>query len=80
MELIKKSRILLGSVLNLASKQNLKSIAEGFETENQYQFLQQIGCDIGQNFYLGIPMSVDDVAFHCRDELACMLELENMGI
>lgn len=74
----KKSRILLESIVNLASKLNLNSIAEGFETENQYQFLRQIGCDIGQGFYLGIPMSVDDVAFHCRDELECTLDWGKM--
>jgi diguanylate cyclase (GGDEF)-like protein/PAS domain S-box-containing protein len=75
----KKSRILLESIVNMASKLNLKTIAEGFETENQYQFLRQISCDIGQGYYLGVPMSVGDVEFHCRDELECSLDWGKMG-
>jgi len=66
-----KSKILLETFVNLAAKLKLMSIAEGFETEEQYEFLCQIGCDVGQGYYLGVPMSVKDVEFHCKSDLAC---------
>ncbi|MDA3895637.1 MAG: EAL domain-containing protein [Desulfobacteraceae bacterium] len=75
-----KSKILLESITTLAAKLNMKSIAEGFETESQYRYLKEIGCDIGQGYYLGMPMSVDDIEMHCQNDLACTLEPGLLGI
>ena len=43
------------SIIALAQNMNLKTIAEGIETEEQLQFLRQAGCEEGQGFYLGRP-------------------------
>jgi diguanylate cyclase (GGDEF)-like protein len=75
-----KSKILLESITELAAKLNMKSIAEGFETETQYRFLKEIGCDIGQGFYFGVPMSVDDIEMHCQSDLECTLNPDLLGI
>lgn len=45
------------SIIALAQNMNLKTIAEGIETEEQHQFLRQAGCEEGQGFYLSRPKS-----------------------
>ncbi|MDT8406190.1 MAG: EAL domain-containing protein [Methylococcales bacterium] len=44
------------AIVVMAHKLGLKVIAEGVETETQYQLLKQIGCDFGQGYYIGKPM------------------------
>lgn len=43
-------RILCDVIITMAHKLGLKVIAEGIETENQRQLLQELGCDYGQGF------------------------------
>jgi len=68
-----KSKILLESMVQLADNLKLTSIAEGFESEDQYNFLRDIGCKVGQGYYLGLPMSVEDIEFHCQTDLSCVV-------
>ena len=42
-------------IINLAHMLRLEVIAEGVETEEQYQFLKQHGCDRMQGFLLSVP-------------------------
>jgi EAL domain-containing protein (putative c-di-GMP-specific phosphodiesterase class I) len=34
-------------------------VAEGIEQSAQYQALRELGCDLGQGFYIARPMDVD---------------------
>ena len=36
------------------------STAEGIETEEQYQKLKEIGCDLGQGYFIAKPMFDND--------------------
>lgn len=54
-----KSRELLKSVVDLASNLQLEVVAEGIETGAQFQFLEKLGCDYGQGFYIGKPTVPD---------------------
>ena len=40
------------AIINMAHTLNLKTIAEGIETEEQWNFLRLLRCDMGQGFYL----------------------------
>jgi diguanylate cyclase (GGDEF)-like protein/PAS domain S-box-containing protein len=43
-------------ITSMASKMNLKAIAEGIETARQAERLQELGCEFGQGYYFSQPM------------------------
>ena len=47
-------------MVNLAHTLGLNVIAEGIETKEQLEMLQQLGCDYGQGYLFGKPTSVAD--------------------
>ena len=47
------------AIVGLAKKLNMRTIAEGVETEAQAEWLRDMGCDIGQGFFFARPMSAD---------------------
>ncbi len=51
--------ILLKLVLPWRTLMNIKVVAEGIETQWQYDFLAAEGCDIGQGYFLHKPMGTD---------------------
>jgi len=48
------------AIINMAHTLNLKTIAEGVETEEQWNFLRLLRCDMGQGFYLSKPLPAED--------------------
>lgn len=50
---------IVDSIISLGKSLSLKVVAEGVETEDQYSFLKEKGCDLLQGFLLGRPMSAD---------------------
>lgn len=51
---------ILSSVVGMSAKLNMAIIAEGVETEQQADFLRDIGCEIIQGFYYSKPISEDE--------------------
>lgn len=51
-----KAQIIISSVMTLAHDLSLKIVAEGVETEEQYQFLKGLGCDSIQGYYFSKPL------------------------
>ena len=51
----KKLTGILESIVHLAEKLNLNTVAEGIETKAQLDFIRKLGCNVGQGFYLGSP-------------------------
>lgn len=51
-------RIVRG-IISLAQSLNISTIAEGVETNQQRQFLEECDCDEIQGFYYGVPSSAD---------------------
>jgi len=58
---------IVAAVADLASNLGLRSIAEGIETQEQRDRLQELGCDQGQGFLLGRPIEPQDVPRVLRD-------------
>ncbi|MCZ4271553.1 EAL and GGDEF domain-containing protein [Maritalea porphyrae] len=51
-------RIVRG-IISLAQSLNISTIAEGVETDQQREFLEECACDEIQGFYYGVPSSAD---------------------
>ena len=54
--------LILKSIIALAHELGKKVVAEGIETERDAAYLRSIGCEFGQGYYYGEPMSAKDVA------------------
>ncbi len=57
LEQSEEARTIAGAVVQLARALNLKVVAEGVETEAQFQILRTLGCDELQGFLFAKPMS-----------------------
>lgn len=55
-----RSHAILRSIIGLSKGLQMKTVAEGVETEEQLSFLKSVGCDIYQGFYFAKPMSIAD--------------------
>ena len=53
-------KLLINTILSMGKNLNLKTIAEGVETKEQYQFLKKSECDIIQGYYFAKPMCEED--------------------
>jgi diguanylate cyclase (GGDEF)-like protein len=54
-----RRRQLLGGLIALAQACGLRVVAEGVETAEDDELLQELGCDLLQGFLLGVPMSAE---------------------
>lgn len=55
-----RESIIISSVIDMAKKLNLSTIAEGVETETQSDLLKQMGCDYVQGFLYSKPLPEND--------------------
>jgi diguanylate cyclase (GGDEF)-like protein/PAS domain S-box-containing protein len=60
--------LILRSVVALAHELGKKVVAEGVENDDDVAFLRSIGCEYGQGYYYGEPMSERDLAQLLRNE------------
>ena len=52
---------LITAMINLAHSIDLKVVAEGVETEAQFSFLKDVGCNLVQGYLLGQPMTAQRI-------------------
>ena len=55
------TKIVMESIIQMVHKLGYESIAEGIETKEQLEYLQQIGCDVIQGYLLGKPMDPEEI-------------------
>lgn len=55
-----KDKMLVSSLIQLAKKFNINTVAEGIETEKQVEFLREHDCDLIQGYVFYKPMSQSD--------------------
>ena len=53
-------KVIVSAITSLAHSLNLKTIAEGVETEAQLNILRSVGCDLIQGFYFSRPLPAAD--------------------
>ncbi len=57
----KKSRVILATIVNMAKELGIHTLAEGVETQEQYEFLRRIGCEKIQGYFFGKPKPATDI-------------------
>ncbi len=57
-------------IINICQKFNLSSLAEGIETKEQYELLNNLGCKYGQGYYMSRPLEKDDALMFAKTNLA----------
>lgn len=63
-----KSKSIIKSVVTMAKDVGMKTLAEGVETKEQFEFLQEIGCGLIQGYYYGRPEPIVDVFRHLEEK------------
>lgn len=56
-----QTAVIVTSIINMSKDLGLKSLVEGVETENQYQFLQNIGCNMAQGYLFSKPVPLEEL-------------------
>src|SRR5690554_46064 len=57
----RESRLVIQAIIDLAHSLDMKVIAEGIEDQTTLQFLQQLGCDKAQGYFIGKPIPADQM-------------------
>lgn len=57
------------AVIRLADSLNMRSLAEGIETEKQFDYLRKNECHLGQGFFFSRPIPAEEVAGLVRSGL-----------
>lgn len=52
-----RAKILVGSIIDIAHRLGLPTVAEGIETPAQRTILQDLGCDVGQGYLFSRPVA-----------------------
>mgnify|MGYP003630832821 CR=1 FL=1 len=60
--------IIIRAIINLAHNLGMQVVAEGIETQDQYELLHKLGCDFAQGYYLGHPVSPEEALSFCPPE------------
>jgi EAL domain-containing protein (putative c-di-GMP-specific phosphodiesterase class I)/CheY-like chemotaxis protein len=51
------ARVILESSLDMARKLNISSVAEGVETQQDWDLLRRLGCELAQGYFIAKPMA-----------------------
>jgi len=52
------NKIILKTIMTLAKGMQVKTVAEGVEDKEQFEFLKSIGCDFAQGYFINKPQDV----------------------
>lgn len=56
----KKEKIIVSNIVNMAKDLDISVLSEGIETQEQVDFLTNIGCDLVQGYYFAKPMPIEE--------------------
>ena len=63
-----RSRRIMTSIIQMAKEIEIHTLAEGVETEEQYLYLRNVGCEKVQGFYIGRPLPYDEAMAHLAEK------------
>lgn len=59
-----RSKDIIQSTIHMSKKIGIRTLAEGVETEEQFRFLRDIGCEKIQGYFFGKPLPFDEMKAH----------------
>lgn len=62
-----RTPIILTDIIDMAKRLDIETLAEGVETEKEYDFLHSIGCVLTQGYYFSKPLPRAEIAAKMRD-------------
>lgn len=68
---IRVTKIVVESMIELAHRLHLIAIAEGVETQEQFETIQKLGCDIIQGFYFSKPLPKEEFEHYMTKNRSC---------
>lgn len=63
-----KSKAIMKSLITMAKDINIMTLAEGVETEEEVEFLKEIGCGRLQGYFYGKPLPLEEAFANLRDK------------
>jgi EAL domain-containing protein (putative c-di-GMP-specific phosphodiesterase class I) len=63
---VAEDRALTRAVVSIAEAMGLSLVAEGVETTEQAALLRQLGCEVGQGYWLSRPLAVEPFTIWCQ--------------
>lgn len=63
-----KDAALVETIVNLASRLNLDTVAEGVDTKELYEYLKQLGCNAYQGYLFSKPLPQEDFQFFLESQ------------
>lgn len=55
-----RSKIIVTKVVEMAKELGMKVVSEGVETEEQFELLKEVKCDMAQGYLFGKPMPIEE--------------------
>jgi EAL domain-containing protein (putative c-di-GMP-specific phosphodiesterase class I) len=71
----RSDELMITTILSLAKIYDLKTVAEGIETKEQFIFLWENGCDMFQGYYFSKPLSKDDFELFYKESFTKQLSI-----
>ena len=62
----KEARAIVEASIDMARRLGIRSVAEGIETQAEWNALQEAGCDIAQGFFISRPVDAEQFLALCR--------------
>ena len=72
------ARIIMSHIIGMAKELGFKTLVEGVETEEHYDFLREIGCGRAQGWYFGRPDTLENVMEAIRRDDSRSFETHDM--
>ncbi|MGB3202618.1 MAG: EAL domain-containing protein [Nodosilinea sp.] len=60
MEASRRNSDIVETIITLSNRLGLAAIAEGVETQTQFEQLHRLGCELAQGYWLGRPLTAED--------------------
>lgn len=74
-----RSQKIVKSIVDLAKELDLSTVAEGIESDQALQAMEQMGCTAYQGYHFSHPLSADDTEIFLRSNLGYQTEIKRQA-